>query len=50
MIFLDSSVIIEGLKKESIFKDAKELLRVAIINYDKFYVNEVVLMNFYIGL
>jgi len=42
MIFLDSSVIIEGLKKQSVFKEAKELLKIAISNYEKFCINEVV--------
>ncbi len=42
MIFLDSSVIIEGLKKESVFKEAKDLLKSAVINHSKFCINEVV--------
>jgi len=30
------------LKKQSVFKEAKELLKIAISNYEKFCINEVV--------
>ncbi len=46
MVLADSSIFIEGLKKESVFKDAKQILSTLIVNAEIVCINEKKKLNF----